>query len=90
MSSYIKDKKLRPVSMRKDAIINIDIKIWTWKTELPQGNLLCSLTQAGITIQRPFKLTDIDYDQIRDEIARMECVYNNNAIVRSVMNFDNI
>ena len=46
-------------------IKNIDIKVWTQNSELPQGNFLRSLTQPEITRQRPLKLTDIDYDQIK-------------------------
>ena len=50
-------------------IPNIDVKVWTHRSEFPQDNFLGSLTQTKISIQRPFELTDIDYDQIKDEIA---------------------
>ena len=55
-------------------IPNIGSNIWNRKSELPQENLLRSLTQSEITIQRPFELTDIEYDQINYEIPRMERV----------------
>ena len=37
---------------------------------------------------RPFKLTDIEYDQIKDEIARMEHVEYNTSVGRKFMNAD--
>ena len=54
--------------MRKVAIPNTDVKFWTWKYELPQGNYLRSLMKPTITIQRPFELKDIDYYQIKYEL----------------------
>ena len=42
--------------------------------ELPQGNLLHSLTQPEIKRQRTFKLTDIEYDLSKGEISGMERV----------------
>ena len=57
------------------------------KNEFPQGNnYLRSLIQTAITIQRPFELTDIEYDMIKYEIARMVNVYYNTAIVQNVIN----
>ena len=53
------------VSMRIFAIPTIDIKVWTRKSEFPLRNYLRSLTQHSITRQRPFKLTDIEYDRIK-------------------------
>ena len=53
------------------AIPNLEVKVWTRKRELTQKNFLRYLTQPEITRQRPFKLTDIEYDIIKDEIARM-------------------
>ena len=61
------------------------VKVWTRKSELPQGNFLRSLTQPEITIQRPFKLADIEYDQINDESTSMECLEYNTSIVRNIM-----
>ena len=58
-------------------IPNIDVKVWTRKSEVPQGNLIRSLTKTEITRQRPFGLTYIEYDQIKYEIARMERVEYN-------------
>ena len=52
--------------MRKIAIPNIDVKVWTRKNELPRGNYLRSLTKPVIRRQRSFELTNIDYDQIKD------------------------
>ena len=60
--------------MNTVSIPNLDIEVWTRKRDSTQGNFLCSLTQTQITRQRPFKLTDIDYDLIKDEIARVERV----------------
>ena len=66
------------------------IKFWTRKSELPQGNFLRSLTQPENTIQIPFKLMDIEYDQIKVEVERMERVDYNTDIGRNVMNIDDI
>ena len=41
------------VSMRTVDIKNLEIKVCTWKNELPQGNCLHYLTQPEITRQRP-------------------------------------
>ena len=71
-------------------ITNIDIKVWTRKSELPQGNHLSSLTQSEITRQRPFELTNIHYDQIKDEIESMECVDYNTYFGINVTNVDYI
>ena len=54
------------VSIYMVAIPNIDVKVWTRKSDLPQVNLLRSLTQPKITRQRPFELTDLEYDKIKD------------------------
>ena len=59
--------------MRIVDIPNIDIKVWTQKSEVPQMDLLRSFTQLGNIRQRPFELTGIEHDTIKDEIARMEC-----------------
>ena len=56
----------------KVAIPNLYIKVWTRKSDPPQGNLLHPLIQSEITRQRSVELTDIEYDQIKDEISRME------------------
>ena len=78
------------MSLSTVAITNIDIKVWTRKIELPQGNLLRYSTKTEITRQRLFKLTYFKYDQIRDEITRMEHVYYNKSTGRNVMNVDDI
>ena len=41
-----KRQKLVTVSIRTVYITNIDIKVWTWISEFPQENLLCSLKQT--------------------------------------------
>ena len=51
-----KRQKYVTVSMSKVGIPNIDIKVWSRKSELPQVNFLHSLTQTEITIKRPFEL----------------------------------
>ena len=66
------------------------INFWTRKSDFSQSNFLRYLTQPKITRQRPFKITDIEYDQIKDESERMERVYYNNDIRRNVMNVDDI
>ena len=48
--------------MNKVAIPSLDVKVWTWKSDFPQGIFLCSLSQPKITRQRPFELTEIKYD----------------------------
>ena len=59
------------VSMRTVAIPNLDVKVWTSKGGFLLGNFLRSLIQPEITTQRPFELTEIEYDQIYDEILGM-------------------
>ena len=59
------------MSMNTVAIPNIDVKFWTQKSEFPPGDLLRSLNQPKITKHIPFKLTDIQCDQINDEITIM-------------------
>ena len=57
---------------------------------MPQGNFLRSLTPPKITRQRAFKLTDNEYDKIKDGIVRMEYVECNTAIGRNIVNVDDI
>ena len=64
---------------RKVYFTNLDVKFWTWKSEFPQGYFLCSLTQPKITRQRPFEITDIEYDVINDSIETMERVEYNTS-----------
>ena len=71
-------------------IPNIDVNVWTRKSEFPQDNFLNFLTKPEITRQRPFELTDIDYDLIKDEILRMECVDYNNASGINIINVNDI
>ena len=47
--------------MRKFAITNIDIDVWTHKKYLPQVSYLYSLTKTTITRQRTFEHTEIEY-----------------------------
>ena len=54
------------VSMNIVVIPNVDVKVWTWKREFPQGDFLHSLTQPKITRQKPFELTSIEYDLINN------------------------
>ena len=72
--------------MRTFSIPNIDIRVWTQKIELLLGNDLHSLTQTEIKRRIYFKLKYIDYDQIKDEIMRMERVDYNTYIGRNFMN----
>ena len=46
-------------------IPNIDVMVWTCKSEFPQGNFLRSLTKPKIKKQRTSELTDIEYDLIK-------------------------
>ena len=69
ISSYEKEK-IVTVSMRTLAIPNIDIKVWTRKHELLQGNYPRYSTQPEITRQKPFGLTDIEYDRTKDQICK--------------------
>ena len=52
--------------MNTVSIPNLDVKVWTWESELPQGNFPRFLTQPEIKIPRPFELTEIWYDLIKD------------------------
>ena len=56
------------VLMRIVDIPNIYIKVWTQKNEFPQRKNIRYLMQASIIRQRKFELSDIEYDQIKDEI----------------------
>ena len=76
--------------MRTVAISSIDVKVCTQKSNSTQGNFLRYLTQPKIIRQIPFELTDIEYDQIKDEIERMERVISNTDIVINVMIIDDI
>ena len=58
------------VLMRIVDIPNIYIKVWTQKNEFPQRKNIRYLMQASIIRQRKFELSDIEYDQIKDEIKR--------------------
>ena len=51
--------KIVTVSIKTFAITNVDVKVWTRKSEFPQGNLLCVLTQPEIIRQRIFNVIDI-------------------------------
>ena len=46
--------------MRKIANPNHEIKAWTQKSDLPQGNSLRYLKQPETTRKRPLELTDIE------------------------------
>ena len=78
------------VSIEIVSIINLDVKVWTQKSELPEGIVLSSLTQPKITGQRPFELTYIEYDLINNEILIMKCVEYSTGVGRNVMNVDDI
>ena len=89
MSSHVNDKTMT-VSIRTIYISDLDINVLTQKSELPQGNFLGSLVKPETTRQRTFEPTEIEYDQIKDEISRMERVDYNNDIKRNVINVDYI
>ena len=76
--------------MSRVAIPNLEVKVWTRKSELPQGDFLSYLTQPENTRQLPFELTDIGHYQIKDEIKKMEYVEYNTDIGINVKNVDNI
>ena len=61
MLIHIKTKTVT-VPMNTVSIPNLEAKVWTQKSEFPQGTFLRYLTQPEITRQRPFELTDIYYD----------------------------
>ena len=73
------------VSTNTVAIPNPNVKLCTWKSEFP-----CYLTQPKITKQTPFGVTDTEYDLIKDEITRMECVEYNTSFGINMMNVDDI
>ena len=52
--------------MNTVSIPNIDVKVWTLKSEWMQGNFLRSSTKPEITGQRTFKITYSKYDIIKD------------------------
>ena len=72
--------------MQKVSIKNIDFKVCTHKNDLPQSNYIHSLTQTAITRQIPFKLMDIEYARIKDEIEDMERIQYNTAIGINIIN----
>ena len=55
-----------------------------------QGNYIHSSRQTIFTRQRRFERTAIEYDQIKDEIFRMESVEYNDFILRNIMNKDDL
>ena len=65
MPIHIKNKSVT-VSMNIVSIPNLGVRVWNRKSELPQRNLLRCLTQPKISRQRPFELTYIEYDIIKD------------------------
>ena len=62
---HVKENSMT-VLMSTVAIKNIEIEVWTPKYQLPVVNYLCYLMKPEIIRQRPFKLTYIDYDKIKD------------------------
>ena len=76
--------------MNTVAITDIDVKIWTRRSEFPKRKLPRSLTQPKIWRKINFELIDIEYDLIKDEIPKMEHVEYNTAIERNVMNIGDI
>ena len=67
-------------------ITNIDVAFWTYKIKYHRVNICFPLTQPTITRQLRFELTNIDYDQIKDEIASMERVDFSTDIGSNFMN----
>ena len=78
------------VSINTFDIPNIDVKVWTSKSDFPQGSFLRSSTQPEIKRQRPFELTDIEYDIIKYEIERVRHAEYNTYIGRNFINVDDI
>ena len=76
--------------MNTVAITDLDNNVCNWKSDLPQVNFSCSLTPPEITRQRNFKLTDIEYDLKKYEIASMGRVEYKNAIIRNVIKVDDV
>ena len=60
------------------------------KSDFSQGGFLHFLTQPKITRQRPFEITDIEYDVINDSIETMERVEYNTSGGWNVLNFHDI
>ena len=78
------------VSIEIVPIINLDVKVWTQKSELPERNFISSWTQPKIIGQRPFELTYIEYDLINNEILMIKCVEYSTGVEINVMNVDEI
>ena len=57
---------------------------------MQQENFLRSLTKLEIKIPRPFEITDIEYNLMKDEIESMECVEYNTSTGINVMNIYDI
>ena len=72
--------------MRKFVIYNLKDMVWTRKYDTPKGNQRRSLTQPETTRKQPFELTEIQYDLIKDKIARTEHVDYNTDIGWKFMN----
>ena len=60
------------------------------ENDLPQESYICSLIQTTITIKTSFEFTNIYYNLIKDEIARMEYFEYKSAIGIIFMNADDI
>ena len=64
MTNHIKTKSMT-LSINAVAIQNLDVNVWTWKTESPHRNFLRYVTQLETIRQRPFELTNIEYYLIK-------------------------
>ena len=60
------------LSMTTAAILNLDAKFCTRKSDFSHGDFLRSLIQPETKIQRPFELKDIYCDWINYEISGMD------------------
>ena len=57
----LKREKIVTVSINTVDITDLDVKVWTQKSELPQGNSRRYLTQPKSRRQITFKLIYIEY-----------------------------
>ena len=76
--------------MYRVAITNLNVKVWIRKSDYPQWNFLHHFNQPEITRQITFKLADIEYDLIKNEIKTMEPVEYNNSAGKNIINDNDI
>jgi hypothetical protein len=78
------DRIERLISMKTVAVPDFDVVVWDRIRQLPQD--LRTITAHELQDRRPFELTDDLYDDIKEEIARMEKIDFNVNVGQNAVN----